>query len=37
MLEFDHETERFTNNEEANAMLTRDYRSGFEVPVADKV
>lgn len=37
LLEFDNATERFTNNEDANAMLTRDYRSGFEVPAADKV
>jgi hypothetical protein len=37
MLKFDNETERFTNNEQANAMLTRDYRSGFEVPDAGKV
>ena len=37
LLEFDNATERFTNNEAANAMLTRDYRSGFEVPAADKV
>ena len=37
MLKFDNETERFTNNDEANAMLTREYRKGFEVPSADKV
>jgi predicted dehydrogenase len=37
LLKFDNETERFTNNDEANAMLTRDYRPGFEVPSADKV
>ncbi len=37
MLKFDNETERFTNNDEANAMLTRTYRKGFEVPSADKV
>ncbi|TWU08463.1 Gfo/Idh/MocA family protein [Stieleria varia] len=32
MLEFDPETEKFTNNDDANAMLTREYRKGFEVP-----
>ena len=37
LLKFDNETERFTNNDEANAMLTREYRVGFEVPAADKV
>lgn len=37
LLEFNNETERFTNNDRANEMLTRDYRSGFEVPAADKV
>ncbi len=37
MLKFDNETERFTNNDEANSMLTRKYRKGFEVPSADKV
>lgn len=37
LLEFDNETERFTNNDQANEMLTREYRSGFEVPAADKV
>ncbi|MCO8120692.1 Gfo/Idh/MocA family oxidoreductase [Stieleria sp. TO1_6] len=31
-LKFDGETERFIGNEEANAMLTREYRKGFEVP-----
>jgi len=30
-LEFDNETERFTNNDQANEMLTREYRKGFEV------
>jgi predicted dehydrogenase len=37
MLQFDNETERFTNNDEANHWLARDYRDGFEVPSADKV
>lgn len=36
-LMFDNETERFTNNEEANGMLTREYRKGFEVPSAENV
>ncbi|GMW00323.1 MAG: dehydrogenase [Candidatus Hydrogenedentota bacterium] len=31
-LEFDPETERFKNDDEANAMLSREYRAGFEVP-----
>lgn len=31
-LEFDPKTERFVNDEQANAMLTRDYRSPFVVP-----
>ncbi len=30
-LEFDNESEKFTNNDEANEMLTREYRKGFEV------
>lgn len=36
-LEFDPEREVFTNHEEANAWLTREYRSGFECPSADRV
>jgi predicted dehydrogenase len=36
-LTFDPETERFIGNEDANALLTREYRAGFEVPSADKV
>ncbi|MFG0263012.1 MAG: Gfo/Idh/MocA family oxidoreductase, partial [Novipirellula sp. JB048] len=36
-LKFDPETERFLNNDAANAMLTREYRSGYEVPAAEKV
>lgn len=30
-LEFDNDSEKFTNNDEANEMLTREYRKGFEV------
>ena len=36
-LKFDAQAERFTNNDEANEMLTREYRTGFEVPSGDKV
>jgi predicted dehydrogenase len=31
-LEFDPKTETFTDSKEANALLTREYRQGFEVP-----
>jgi predicted dehydrogenase len=31
-LNFDPATERFLNSDEANAMMKRDYRKGFEVP-----
>ena len=31
-LEFDTKTERFTNNDEANKLLTRDYREPYVVP-----
>jgi len=31
-LEFDPKTETFIGDEEANAMLKRDYRPGFEIP-----
>lgn len=37
MLQFDREAERFTNNDQANQLLTREYRSGFEVPPANDV
>ncbi len=37
MLTFDIETEMFVDNSAADAMLTREYRPGFEVPSADKV
>jgi len=36
-LQFDPETERFTNHEAANDLLTRDYRAGFECPPPDRV
>jgi predicted dehydrogenase len=36
-LKFDPEAEKFTNNDDANEMLTREYRSGFEVPAAEQV
>jgi predicted dehydrogenase len=32
VLEFDPKTETFVNDPEADKMLTRDYRKGFEVP-----
>lgn len=32
VLEFDPQSERFADNDAANAMLTRKYRDGFEVP-----
>ena len=35
VLDFNPKTETFVNDPEADAMLTRDYRKGFEVP--DKV
>jgi hypothetical protein len=31
-LEFDPQTERFVNDDEANALLKRDYREPFVVP-----
>jgi len=31
-LEFDPKTERFVNDDEANAMVSRQYAKGFEVP-----
>ncbi|SFI47210.1 Gfo/Idh/MocA family protein [Planctomicrobium piriforme] len=33
-LEMDQATERFTNNDAANKLLTRDYRKGYVVPDA---
>jgi predicted dehydrogenase len=35
MLQMDRSTETFTNNDAANAMLTRKYREDFEVSKAD--
>jgi hypothetical protein len=37
VLEFDPEREVFKNSEEANALLTREYREGFVVPKSDAV
>jgi len=37
MLEFDPEEEKFTNNDAANELLTREYRDGFVCPTGDKV
>ncbi len=37
MLQFDARRSVSLNNEKANALLTREYRSGFEVPSGDKV
>ncbi len=31
-LTIDNKTESFVNDAEANRMLTREYRKGFEVP-----
>jgi hypothetical protein len=31
-LEFDPKSETFVNDDEANALLSRDYRSEFKVP-----
>jgi predicted dehydrogenase len=36
-LQFDNQTEQFTNSDAANEMLTREYRAGFEVPSGDNV
>lgn len=36
-LKFDPEEETFLNNSDANALLTRAYRTGFECPKADEV
>ncbi len=35
-LKMDPKTERFTNSEAANKLLTREYRKGYEVPEAPK-
>ena len=37
MLEFDNDTEKFTNHDGANELLARDYRDGFVVPSGDQV
>lgn len=37
MLKFDDKSEKFTNNDKANEMLSREYRSGFEVPAGSDV
>jgi predicted dehydrogenase len=37
VLKFDPEKEVFLNNDDANKLLTRDYREGFVCPTADKV
>lgn len=37
LLKFDPDAEQFTNNDEANEMLTRNYRGPFVVPPAEKV
>ncbi len=36
-LAFDPAKEVFTNNADANRLLTREYREGFVCPTADKV
>jgi hypothetical protein len=36
-LEMDVNTERFVGNNDANAMLTREYRAPFVVPAAGTV
>lgn len=37
VLPLDPKSERFTSSDEANKMLTRDYRKGFEVPGEETV
>jgi len=37
LLQFDPEKEVFTNNDAANALLTREYREPYVCPLADKV
>ena len=36
-LSFDPTSEKFTNNEAANSLLSREYRKGFEVPAGTDV
>ena len=31
-LRFDGKSERFVNNQQADKLLTREYRKGFEIP-----
>ena len=37
VLEFDPRTQELTNDKQANALLGKKYRKGFEVPSPDKV
>lgn len=37
LLEFDRRANRFRGDDQANAMLTKAYRKGFEVPSPDRV
>lgn len=37
LLKFDPQKEVFTNNDDANGMLTREYRKGYEVPKPEDV
>jgi len=37
VLDFDPRAEQFTNDKQANEMLGKTYRKGFEVPTPDKV
>ncbi len=37
MLQFDPVKERFTNNDDANKMIGREYREGFVCPTAEQV
>ena len=37
LLQFDPAREEFKDNPEANRRLTREYRSPFVVPTADKI
>ncbi len=37
LLQFDPDKEVFTNNDSANAMLTREYREPYVCPLADRV
>ena len=37
MLTFDNETEKFIDNAAADALLTREYRPGFEIPKLENI